>query len=379
MKKYAHVDDDDEVDDEAAAFDVLDSEAASHRKHTGGPGPDMPEAEQQQGGQQQQQHSLTSFDELDEELERVPLAADRKPWLCKGVQHRVVVAVLTAVLLVIVVVASWAAMANNVALAQRLGELTAGTPSPTPATQQQQPIVVLVSIDGFRADYLARGLTPNLSRMAAGGARAPAMQPVFPSATFPNHYALVTGLYAETHGIVANTFYDPVFNATFRYTLPADATDARWWAGEPIWNTVVKAGKRAYCAFWPGSEAAVQGIHPSVYLSYVPLAAELSNTKRMQLVLEWLGEDVATRPSLVTAYMSSVDSAGHSYGTEGPQIDLAIQQADAAIGVLLDGIAALSVPINVVVVSDHGMTDLSPQRVVFLGKAQAASLLPANK
>ena len=92
------------------------------------------------------------------------------------------------------------------------------------------PLTILVSIDGFRPDYLERGATPTLSALAEGGARA-AMRPSFPSVTFPNHYTLVTGLHPDRHGIVGNAFVDPVLG---RFRMARKET--AWWdQAEPVW------------------------------------------------------------------------------------------------------------------------------------------------
>ena len=90
------------------------------------------------------------------------------------------------------------------------------------AEHRQKPSLLLVSFDGFRADYLDRFDLPNFRRVMARGARARSMHPVFPSITFPNHYSLVTGLYTEHHGIVENSFFDPGRNATFSFRNFAD-------------------------------------------------------------------------------------------------------------------------------------------------------------
>lgn len=82
-------------------------------------------------------------------------------------------------------------------------------PAKSPVDQQADVSdyhpVILVSIDGFRPDYLNRGVTPNLNKLIANGVSAEAMRPSFPSITFPNHYTLVTGLRPDHHGIVGNT------------------------------------------------------------------------------------------------------------------------------------------------------------------------------
>src|ERR1700753_3240937 len=85
----------------------------------------------------------------------------------------------------------------------------------TPPDAESHPVapasagpVILVSIDGFRPDYLDRGQTPTLSRLAAEGVRG-AMRPSFPSVTFPNHYTLVTGLRPDRNGMINNKMEDP--------------------------------------------------------------------------------------------------------------------------------------------------------------------------
>ena len=66
---------------------------------------------------------------------------------------------------------------------------------PNAAAQQAKPYVVLVSLDGFRYDYVKKYSAPNITAMATRGASAPdGMIPSYPSTTFPNHLALITGL-----------------------------------------------------------------------------------------------------------------------------------------------------------------------------------------
>src|SRR5580765_7709961 len=111
-----------------------------------------------------------------------------------------------------------------------------------PRPKADSPLL-LISIDGFRADYFDRGLTPNLKAIADAGVHATAMRPSFPSLTFPNHYTLVTGLYPDHHGIVHNTMIDPQLG---KFTLKTSASaGGRWWDGaEPIWVTADKQGLR---------------------------------------------------------------------------------------------------------------------------------------
>src|SRR6202161_4245383 len=134
-----------------------------------------------------------------------------------------------------------------------------------PNAQQQlsKHYVILVSLDGFRYDYAKRYHADHLLTLAAEGASAPeGMLPAYPSITFPNHYTIVTGLYPEHHGIIANTIADPGFPD--RFTMSAKtAKDERWWGGEPIWITAERQGQRAAAMFWPGTEVSFHNVRPT--------------------------------------------------------------------------------------------------------------------
>lgn len=236
-----------------------------------------------------------------------------------------------------------------------------------------RPTVILVSIDGFRYDYLDRYPSPNLHRLSAQGVRAP-LVPVFPSKTFPNHYAIVTGLYPEHDGIVENTMYDPSFGAVFQISDSAAVADTRWWGGEPLWVTVERQGQIAASCFWPGSEAAIESVRPHYWLHY---DVRVPDSARVRQVLDWLALPIATRPTFVTLYFSDVDHAGHESGPDSPAVARAVLQVDQAIGQLLDGLAArgLGDRVNVIVIADHGMSAISPDSVVALDEYLAPDAL----
>ncbi|KAJ3299779.1 hypothetical protein HK104_007057 [Borealophlyctis nickersoniae] len=225
--------------------------------------------------------------------------------------------------------------------------------------------VILVSFDGFRAEYLTRNLTPALARLGARGVTADYMTPSFPSITFPNHYTIVTGLYPESHGIVGNVFYDPVINDTFIYVDPSRNSQGKWWGGEPIWVTAIKQGLKAGTCMWPGSEAPIQGIRPTYWMKYrhtMPLP------QRVDLLMSWLDKPAAERPKFLTVYIPDVDSAGHEYGVYSKQVNDSLVRVDTALNYLLTSLQSrnLQSRVNVIVVSDHGMADTSNDRLVFL-------------
>ena len=199
-----------------------------------------------------------------------------------------------------------------------------------PTSTGSSPVpTILVSIDGFRADYLDLGVTPELSRLAALGAQG-AIRPSFPSKTFPNHYTLVTGLRPDHHGVVDNNMRDPqIPGVTFKLSSREAVTDRRWWDdGEPIWVTVEKAGRRTAIMFWPGSEAPIHGVRPAEWRTF---DAGLPATARVDQVLAWLEAPAAERPRFLALYFDAVDTAGHSYGPGSAQVKAALQETDAAL------------------------------------------------
>ncbi|WP_313274574.1 ectonucleotide pyrophosphatase/phosphodiesterase [Stenotrophomonas sp.] len=258
------------------------------------------------------------------------------------------------------------ALAGCTSLSAPVATPADATPAARMPAQALAP-VILISIDGFRNDYLDRGLTPNLTRMAAGGARAEFMRPSYPSITFPNHYTLVTGLRPDHHGVIANFMTDPTLpGVRFSMFDPNTVRDERWWDdGKPLWTSVREQGGRAAAMFWVGSEAPVHGARPEFWR---PFDIKVSSQQRVQQVLEWLALPPAQRPHFITLYFDKVDTMGHLHGPDAAQLNTALAEVDTAIGTLLDGIRAqqLQDSTNIVVVSDHGMTATDPSRQIYL-------------
>jgi predicted AlkP superfamily pyrophosphatase or phosphodiesterase len=245
------------------------------------------------------------------------------------------------------------------------GPLLTGSGGVNAVDQRAKPYLILISLDGFKAEYFDRLELPNLRRLAARGARAKALVPVFPSLTFPNHYSLVTGLEPQRHGIVNNRFYDPARNDTYIYTEQRTVTDGSWYGGEPIWVTAESQGMVSACYFWPGSEAAIKGVRPTTFNSYT---SGVTNEARVKTVLSWLEEPVERRPHMITLYFSELDEASHANPLEAPEVVKAAQSLDASIGQLMDGIDRLPVrdQVYLLITSDHGMVNTSTAQTVRL-------------
>ncbi|OOG58295.1 alkaline phosphatase family protein [Rhodanobacter sp. B05] len=226
--------------------------------------------------------------------------------------------------------------------------------TPAEAGSSQPAPLLLISIDGYRADYLDRGLNPTLRMLADTGVRAQWMQPSFPSLTFPNHYTIVTGRYPDSHGIVDNDMVDPVLG-TFSLANRKAVGDGRWWGeAEPIWADADRHGLKTATLFWPGSEAAIHGHRPDHWRAY---DSKMPYDARVDQVLHWLDLPAAQRPAFLTLYFEGVDSAGHDYGPDSPQLNQALRQVDAALARLVAGLRqrGLVDHLNLIVLADHGM------------------------
>lgn len=238
-------------------------------------------------------------------------------------------------------------------------------PAVAPPVAPSASTVLLVSLDGFRPDYLDPDVTPNLVRLASHGVRAEAMIPSFPTKTFPNHYTIVTGLRPDHHGLVANNIWDPRMNASYGLSNREAVQNPDWYGGTPVWVTAEQHGLATAPLFWPGNEAPIHGVLPTYWKTY---DGEMSHEARVNWVLDRMSGVAGTPARFATLYFSDTDDAGHRYGPGAPETAAAAARVDSAIGYLVDGLAArqLAADVNLIVVSDHGMAQLSPDRVIFL-------------
>jgi predicted AlkP superfamily pyrophosphatase or phosphodiesterase len=227
---------------------------------------------------------------------------------------------------------------------------------PNAPQQLSKPYVVVVSLDGFRYDYARKYHADHLLALATEGASAPdGMLPPYPSITFPSHYTIATGLYPEHHGIVANSFYDPARKEIYSYRDTKSVADGTWYGGTPLWVLAEQQGMRAASFFWVGSEADIQGVRPTYYLKFDPT---IPNKKRVEQVLAWLHLPPEQRPHMITLYFSDTDSAGHRFGPDSPEVAEAVHELDSEIGKLMDGIKESKLPVDLIVLADHGMVEV---------------------
>lgn len=227
--------------------------------------------------------------------------------------------------------------------------------------------VILISLDGIHPAYLQRYSAPNINRLARNGVQAEYLQPIFPTKTFPNHYSLVTGLYAENHGLVDNSIYDTKTGRVFSMRNREEVESPMWWGGEPVWVTAEKQGVVAGTFFFPGSETPIQGKQATYWFNY---DGSIANRERVDTVLEWLQKPQAERPRMITLYMSDVDSAGHRHGPSSSEVAQALAEVDAEIGYLTDQLHQRNMlhQVDIMITSDHGMARVDQTKHMIIDK-----------
>lgn len=233
------------------------------------------------------------------------------------------------------------------------------TQSPQPVANEKAA-VVLISIDGFRHDYIEKHDAKNIAQIAQQGVRAEGLTPVYPSKTFPNHLSIVTGQYPSHHGLVDNNFYDKERQQT--YHLGDGVEDSSWITAIPIWNLAEFQGEKAATFFWPEAAARINGRTASYYYNY---STPTPNRQRVEQIVDWLKLPAESRPRLVTGYFSVVDSMGHRFGPDSKQVKGAVQHIDQLIGSLWHRLNnEVDVPVNLILVSDHGMAPIKADQMI---------------
>ena len=231
---------------------------------------------------------------------------------------------------------------------------------------KNESYVVLISLDGFRHDYIEKHGATSLAALAEKGVRAKRLSSVYPASTFPNHLSIVTGRLPVNHGIVNNDFYDkqrPEGDGYAHYSMGKGRQDSTWIRALPLWNLVEFHGKKAATFFWPESDARINGALPSYFYHYSKYS---DYQQRIDQIMSWLTLPEAQRPGFIAGYFSLVDSVGHNFGPDAAETRDAVKKVDALIGQLYQRLSELPISVNLVVVSDHGMTSLDERAVVKL-------------
>jgi predicted AlkP superfamily pyrophosphatase or phosphodiesterase len=234
------------------------------------------------------------------------------------------------------------------------------------ADQMNKPYVILISADGFRADFTELYDAKNLKALSKNGVRAKYMTPSYPSVTFPNHYSIVTGLYPSHHGLVDNSYIDVATGAFYNMGNKKMVAEGKWYGGTPLWVLAEQQKMIAASFYWVASEAAIQGIKPTYHYIY----NEKTNIEtRIKAVKDWLSLPEELRPHFITFYFPQVDHDAHEYGPNDIRVGNAVQFVDSSINALQEALASLHLPINYIFVSDHGMAKVDNVNTLPIPKA----------
>lgn len=230
-----------------------------------------------------------------------------------------------------------------------------------------KPYVILVSFDGFRWDYLNKGLTPNLEYVAQNGVKALSLRPTFPSKTFPNHYAIITGMYNDHHGIISNYFENPLNGQIYKLSDREAVQDESWYDGEAFWETAKKQGINTASFYWPGSELTNEKRRPHIYKEYNHYKPY---NERIDSVISWLQMPYISRPHFITLYFHETDDAGHKFGPDSKEVNISISKVDRLAGKIIQGLEDIGMKdsVNIIFLSDHGMTNVYPDKIIRVDK-----------
>ncbi|MBX2961203.1 MAG: alkaline phosphatase family protein [Cyclobacteriaceae bacterium] len=231
------------------------------------------------------------------------------------------------------------------------------------AQKKENPYVILISFDGFSHDYVEKYALPNFKNFIKNGASAEGLIPSFPSKTFPNHYTIVTGLYPGHHGLVDNHFYDKKLELNYTMRNRDMVENPVFYGGTPLWQLVQQQGLKSASCFWVGSEAPVQGEFPTYYYRY---NESMPNSKRVEQVIDWLTLPKKDRPQFISLYFSLVDTEGHNTGPNSEELRKTVLEADSLLGYLMQSLRKIRLPVNVVLISDHGMYELEQKEETYI-------------
>ncbi|MEE4258581.1 MAG: ectonucleotide pyrophosphatase/phosphodiesterase [Bacteroidales bacterium] len=231
------------------------------------------------------------------------------------------------------------------------------------ASKQDQPYLVVLSLDGFRWDYTHNAHTPTLDSLKAAGVVAESLKPSYPTKTFPNHYSMATGLYPDHHGLVDNNFHATDLDREYKMKNREAVEDGTFYGGEPIWVTAEKQDVISATFFWVGSEAEIKGVRPSFWYKYdwtIPF------NDRIDSIVNWLSLPESKRPHLIMWYYSEPDHTGHEAGPESEETRLLIEELDTYLNDFFTQMRKLPVfdQLNFIITSDHGMNATSNDRTI---------------
>lgn len=227
--------------------------------------------------------------------------------------------------------------------------------------------LLLISLDGYRWDYTQKFSPPFLTKFKNENTSLKSLIPSYPTKTFPNHLSIVTGSYPMNHGIISNHFYAPDLQKTYSLKNRESVENPNFYQSLPIWGLLERNKIKTATYFWPGSEAPIKGISPSIFKIF---DKTIPNTKRVEEVLSWLAQNDEAAPRFMTLYFSDIDTAGHHFGPNSDEVKTAVLEVDKQLSNLITKARQITPELDIMIVSDHGMQELIPQNIELLFKAE---------
>jgi hypothetical protein len=220
-----------------------------------------------------------------------------------------------------------------------------------------QHYVVLVSLDGFRWDYAKARQRHASAGLGKQGVWAPeGMLPSYPSLTFPNHFTIVTGLYPEHHGLVANSFLDPAARPATACPIPGchrRLLVQRHAFVEPR-REPGNAHRMPLLARLRSRDRRLSAHLVRALRQPTTEATPAVSRRGFDDAVALLKLPPADRPHFITIYYSEPDHEGHEFGPDAPETAPPCKDG-WLVGKLKGRARRHRPPIDLVVVSDHGM------------------------
>ncbi len=197
---------------------------------------------------------------------------------------------------------------------------------------------VYIHLDAFRNDYIGRSGwdTSNLQSLVTNGTRCTASYGEYVSMTTANMTTLVTGSHTGTHNVPALAFYDKASDRRVRNLQNYDV--------DTIGEVFQEAGLLTASVL----QRKLQNRGADFMLDGGTTAQIRDDAIK---VIE--NED----PDLLVVLFNTSDSVAHQYGTDSTQTKEAIEAIDDAIGSIMSHLDLNNT--NIIIASDHGMTNVS--------------------
>jgi predicted AlkP superfamily pyrophosphatase or phosphodiesterase len=198
--------------------------------------------------------------------------------------------------------------------------------------------IVIISVDGLRPDLLLRAQMPTLRRLMQRGSYSLWARTIPEAITLPSHTSMVTGVSAAVHGITWNDDRPP--EQRIRPKVPT------------LFQLAKQAGLSS--AIVTGKSKFVTLAEDGVDYAVVPDAGKSARDADVAMAAAEL--ITAHQPRITYVHLGDTDGAGHKFGWGTPEQIAMIEQADAAIGVVVAAVesARLTDSTVFIVSADHG-------------------------